>query len=117
MNCGSISLAHGGTAHIARTFQNSIFAILLLDVQHGLLELFFLKQHYAIILKIPAVQADFRRLFSFENEEGEKLTYSLKGTFYPEEQAIVYNLDDVKPKEEKKRQRITRRNHNPVRNN
>ena len=62
------------------------------------------KQHYAIILKVPAVQADFRRLFSFENEEGEKLTYSLKGTFYPEEQAIVYNLDDVKPKEEKKRQ-------------
>ena len=39
-----ISLAHGGTAHIARTFQNSIFAILLLDVQHGLLELFFLIQ-------------------------------------------------------------------------
>ncbi len=62
------------------------------------------KQHYAIILKVPAVQADFRRLFSFENEKGEKLTYSLKGTFYPEEQAIVYNLDDVKPKEEKKRQ-------------
>ena len=61
------------------------------------------KQNYAISIKVPAILLEFRRLVPFENEAGEKLTYSLKGTLYPEDQVVIYNIDDVKPEQEKKR--------------
>ena len=61
------------------------------------------KQNYAISIKVPAILLEFRRLLPFENAEGGKLTYTLNGTLYPEDQVVMYNIDDVKPGEEKKR--------------
>lgn len=50
------------------------------------------KHSYAIFVKIPALLAEFRRLLSFENDVG----YSMEGTTYPEEKAIIYNLKEAK---------------------
>ena len=61
------------------------------------------KQTYAISVKVPAILLEFRRMLSFENSEGGKITYTLNGMLYPEDQVIVYNIDEVKPAEEKKR--------------
>lgn len=58
---------------------------------------------YAISVKVPAILLEFRRMLSFENSEGGKITYTLNGMLYPEDQVIVYNIDEVKPAEEKKR--------------
>ena len=39
-----IALAHGGTFLVAAGFQYGIFAVLVLDAKHGLLEIFLLFQ-------------------------------------------------------------------------
>ena len=61
------------------------------------------KQTYAISIKVPAIQVEFRRMLSFEDENGGKLSYTLNGTLYPDEQVVIYDIGDVKPEAEKKR--------------
>lgn len=53
------------------------------------------KQTYAISVKVPALLVEFRRYFSFE-QNGQKQSYSLQGTLYPEEKVIIYDLGDAK---------------------
>lgn len=53
--------------------------------------------------KVPAIQVEFRRMLSFEDENGGKLSYTLNGTLYPDEQVVIYDIGDVKPEAEKKR--------------
>ena len=60
-----ISLAHGGTVHIARTFQHSILSVLLFDAQHGLLKLLFLFQLAGIREQIQLIDS-----FVFYNTDG-----------------------------------------------
>mgnify|MGYP000419407330 CR=1 FL=1 len=61
------------------------------------------KQTYAISIKVPAIQVEFRRMLPFEDENGGKLSYTLNGTLYPDEQVVIYDIGDVKPETEKKR--------------
>lgn len=61
------------------------------------------KQTYAISIKVPAIQVEFRRMMPFEDENGGKLSYTLNGTLYPDEQVVIYDIGDVKPEAEKKR--------------
>lgn len=61
------------------------------------------KQTYAIIIKVPAIQVEFRRMLPFEDDNGGKLSYTLNGTLYPDEQVVIYDIGDVKPETEKKR--------------
>ena len=61
------------------------------------------KQTYAISIKVPAIQVEFRRMLPFEDENGGKLSYTLNGTLYPDEQVVIYDIGDVKPEAEKKR--------------
>ena len=50
------------------------------------------KQNYAIFIKIPALLAEFRRLLDF-GEAG--IEYSMNGTTYADEQAIIYDLNSA----------------------
>ena len=61
------------------------------------------KQTYAISIKVPAIQVEFRRMLPFEDDNGGKLSYTLNGTLYPDEQVVIYDIGDVKPETEKKR--------------
>lgn len=61
------------------------------------------KQTYAISIKVPAIQVEFRRMLPFEDDNGGKLSYTLNGTLYPDEQVVIYEIGDVKPETEKKR--------------
>ena len=61
------------------------------------------KQTYAISIKVPAIQVEFRRMLPFEDDNGGKLSYTLNGTLYPDEQVVIYDIGDVKPGTEKKR--------------
>lgn len=58
------------------------------------------EQTYAITVKLPALLVEFRRFFAFE-EGGKKLSYTMKGTLYPEDQVIIYDLGDAKKSEAK----------------
>ena len=53
------------------------------------------KQTYAIIVKVPALVAELRRMLQFE-KDGRKVTYTISGTCYPEENVIIYDLADAK---------------------
>lgn len=44
-----------------------------------------------------------RWMLPFEDENGGKLSYTLNGTLYPDEQVVIYDIGDVKPEAEKKR--------------
>lgn len=57
----------------------------------------------AISIKVPAIQVEFRRMLPFEDDNGGKLSYTLNGTLYPDEQVVIYDIGDVKPETEKKR--------------
>ena len=61
------------------------------------------KQTYAISIKVPAIQVEFRRMLPFEDDNGGKLSYTLNGTLYPDEQVVIYDIGNVKPETEKKR--------------
>ena len=37
------------------------------------------------------------------DDNGGKLSYTLNGTLYPNEQVVIYDIGDVKPETEKKR--------------
>lgn len=37
------------------------------------------------------------------DDNGGKLSYTLNGTLYPDEQVVIYDIGDVKPETEKKR--------------
>lgn len=50
------------------------------------------EQTYAIFVKVPALLVEIRRLMSFE-EDGEKISYSIKGNLYPDENVIIYDLE------------------------
>lgn len=43
------------------------------------------------------------RMLPFEDDNGGKLSYTLNGTLYPDEQVVIYDIGDVKPETEKKR--------------
>ena len=43
-----VALAHGGTFLVAAGFQHGVFAVFVLDAQHGLLELFLLFQLFGV---------------------------------------------------------------------
>ena len=58
---------------------------------------------HAISIKVPAIQVEFRRMLPFEDDNGGKLSYTLNGTLYPNEQVVIYDIGDVKPETEKKR--------------
>ena len=49
------------------------------------------------------IQVEFRRMLPFEDDNGGKLSYTLNGTLYPDEQVVIYDIGDVKPETEKKR--------------
>lgn len=57
------------------------------------------KQTYAIVIKIPALLVEFRRLLSFEDD----VFYTIKGTMYPDENVIIYDLNDANREEKKRR--------------
>jgi len=59
------------------------------------------KQTYAIVIKIPALLVEFRRLLSFEDD----VLYTIKGTMYPDENVIIYDLNDANREEKKRRSR------------
>lgn len=42
-------------------------------------------------------------MLPFEDDNGGKLSYTLNGTLYPDEQVVIYDIGDVKPETEKKR--------------
>ena len=44
-----------------------------------------------------------KRMLPFEDDNGGKLSYTLNGTLYPDEQVVIYDIGDVKPETEKKR--------------
>ena len=56
-----IALAHGGTFLVAAGFQHGVFAVLVLDAQHGLLEFFLLFQLLGVGEKIHLIDALVRR--------------------------------------------------------
>lgn len=49
------------------------------------------------------VQSSIWQSFSNVDENGGKLSYTLNGTLYPDEQVVIYDIGDVKPEAEKKR--------------
>lgn len=59
------------------------------------------KQTYAIVVKVPALLVEFRRLLSFEDD----VIYTIKGIMYPEENVIIYDLNDAEREEKKRRNR------------
>lgn len=59
------------------------------------------KQTYAIVIKLPALLVEFRRLLNFEGD----IYYTVKGTVYPEENVIIYDLNEAEKEEKKKRNR------------
>ena len=56
-----IALAHGGTFLVAAGFQYGIFAVLVLDAKHGLLEFFLLFQLLGVGEKVHLIDALVRR--------------------------------------------------------
>ncbi len=52
------------------------------------------KQTYAISIKVPAIQVEFRRMLPFEDDNGGKISYTLNGTLYPDEQVVIYDIGD-----------------------
>lgn len=62
------------------------------------------KQTYAISVKVPAIQLEFRRMLSFESD-GEKVSYSFDGTLYAEEKVIIYDLSKAEPSKNKRGRR------------
>ena len=48
-------------------------------------------------------------MLPFEDDNGGKLSYTLNGTLYPDEQVVIYDIGDVKPETEKKRRGRTKR--------
>lgn len=59
------------------------------------------KQTYAIVIKLPALLVEFRRLLDFDGD----IYYTVKGTTYPEENVIIYDLNEAEKEEKKKRNR------------
>ena len=53
-----VALAHGGTLFVAAGFQHGVFAVLVLDAQHGLLEFFLLFQLLGVGEKVHLIDAD-----------------------------------------------------------
>lgn len=53
----------------------------------------------------PAIRNAMKMLdmLPFEDDNGGKLSYTLNGTLYPDEQVVIYDIGDVKPETEKKR--------------
>lgn len=47
--------------------------------------------------------AAYLRLSIEDGDNGGKLSYTLNGTLYPDEQVVIYDIGDVKPETEKKR--------------
>ena len=56
-----VALAHGGTFLVAAGFQHGVFAVLVLDAQHGLLEFFLLFQLLGVGEKVHLIEALVRR--------------------------------------------------------
>ena len=56
-----VALAHGGTFFVAAGFQHGVFAVLVLDAQHGLLELFLLFQLLGVGEKVHLIDTLIRR--------------------------------------------------------
>ena len=56
-----VALAHGGTFLVAAGFQHGVFAVLVLDAQHGLLEFFLLFQLLCVREKVHLIEALVRR--------------------------------------------------------
>ena len=54
-----------------------------------------------IVVKVPALLLEFRRLLDFQ----EDVNYTMKGTVYPEENVIIYDINDAKREEKKRRNR------------
>ena len=52
-----VALAHGGTFLVAAGFQHGVFAVLVLDAQHGLLEFFLLFQLLCVREKVHLIDA------------------------------------------------------------
>lgn len=59
------------------------------------------KQTYAIVVKLPALLVEFRRLLDFQDD----VYYTIKGVYYPEENVIIYDLNEAEREEKKKRNR------------
>ena len=59
------------------------------------------KQTYAIVVKLPALLVEFRRLLDFQ----EEVYYTITGMYYPEENVIIYDLNEAEKEEKKKRNR------------
>ncbi len=62
------------------------------------------EQTYAIVVKLPALMVEFRRYFAFE-ENGEKQTYTMQGTLYPEDNVIIYDLNQAEKVSSKEKRR------------
>ena len=45
-----------------------------------------------IVVKVPALLLEFRRLLDFQ----EDVNYTMKGTVYPEENVIIYDINDAR---------------------
>ena len=56
-----VALAHGGTFFVAAGFQHGVFAVFVLDAQHGLLEFFLLFQLLGVGEKIHLIDTLVRR--------------------------------------------------------
>ena len=65
------------------------------------------KQTYAIIVKVPALVAELRRMLQFE-KDGRKVTYTISGTCYPEENVIIYESCGRKDEPVKRRTEKTK---------
>lgn len=66
------------------------------------------EQTWKVFLERMAEQFSLQRLINiamlpFEDDNGGKLSYTLNGTLYPDEQVVIYDIGDVKPETEKKR--------------
>lgn len=62
-----------------------------------------IKKEYERWLENATADANVAAELKTLDENGGKLSYTLNGTLYPDEQVVIYDIGDVKPEAEKKR--------------
>ena len=65
------------------------------------------KQNYAINIKHPATMVMVRRFLDFSHEEDERVQFKVNGTYFLEENVIIYDLSEARKEIAKSKKKTT----------
>ena len=64
------------------------------------------EQNYSIITRDNALMEEIRVMLDFEAKEDEKVIYTVSGTYYPNENCIIFELATAKKEVVKRKNRV-----------